>query len=218
MWVPPPPSTSEEISKRENRLLSILLGIPPAYLAEVLKKPLRVSKGFEEILWTLFEEKEGALPISLSIRGRGQTLIDARQTIAHKLGVMDSLIAPKQALLYASLGDPGLGEIMRSHIMGQKEELLEGKVSELLDLDARHSYERYLKLLGRYLPVPLLELGAWQTVRERLLSEAHLDSGIREAALQSVSLEDFKRRLSEVSVSKPVKSRLLNRLKSWVFL
>lgn len=152
----------------------------------------------------------------MPIRGsvKGQALIDVRQAIAYRLGIMGSLITPKQALLYASLGDPGLEEIIRSYILGQKEELLEGKVSELLGLNARYPYERYLRLLGRYLPVPLLELGAWQTVKERLLSEGHSDSSVREAILQAVTLEDFKRKLSETSVSRPVKSRWVNRLKS----
>jgi len=218
MRVPSLLRNQEEISERENRLLSVLLGVPPAYLAEVLKKPLRVSKDFEKTLRALFEGEEGALPIKVSTKGKGQALIDVRQTIAHRLGVMDSLITPKQALFYASLGDPGLEEIIRNYVLGQKEELLEGKVGELLGLNARYPYERYLRLLGRYLPVPLLEIGAWQTVKERLLSELPLESSVREAVLQAVSLEDFKRKLSEASVSRSVKSRWVNRLKGLLTL
>ncbi len=210
----PPHHIPKEGPERESRLLSVLLGVPPAYLAEVLKQPLRISKDFEEVLRTLFEAEEGTLPIRAS--AKGQSLIDVRQAIAYRLGVMDSLITPKQALLYASLGDPGLGEVMRSYVLGQKEELLEGKVSELLGLNARYPYERYLRLLGRYLPVPLLELGAWQTAKERLLSEPSFDSNVRETLLQAVSLEDFKRKLSGTSVSGPVKSRWVSRLKSWL--
>jgi hypothetical protein len=216
MQVPSPFRNPEERPERESRLLSILLGVPPAYLAEVLGKPLRVSKDFEETLRALFEGKEEALPIKVSIKG--QTLIDVRQTIAYRLGVMGSPITPREALPYASLGDPGLEEIIRNYVLGQKEELLEGKVSELLELNARYPYERYLRLLGRYLPVPFLELGAWQVARERFLSEMPAGSSVREAALQAVSLEDFKRKLSETSVSRSVKSRWVNRLKSLVLL
>jgi len=192
----------------------VLLGVPPAYLAEALKKPLRVPRDLEEALRTLFGDKEGTLRIKISIKPTGKALVDVRQAIAYRLGVMDSLITPRAALLYASLGDPGLEEIIRNYVLGQKEELLEGKVGELLGLGAHYPYDRYLKLLGRYLPVPLLELGAWQTLRERLLSEASLEPRLREAALQAVSLEDFKRKLSEAPVSKSVRSRWVNRLKS----
>jgi len=211
----PPPSRNPELRpERERRLLSVLLGVPPAYLEEALKKPLRVPKDLEEALRTLFGEKDGTLPIKISIKRKGRALVDVRQAIAYRLGVMNSLITPRVALLYASLGDPGLEEIIRNYVLGQKEELLEGKVGELLGLSARYPYERYLRLLGRYLPVPLLELGAWQTLRERFLSETSLEPNVREAALQAVSLEDFKRKLSEASVSKSVKSRWVNRLRS----
>ncbi len=204
----------EERSKRESRLLSILLGVPPAYLAEALKKPLRVPKDFEEVLRTLFEGEQAALPIKVSVKGKGQTLVSLRQAIAYRLGVMDSLITPREALLYASLGDPGLEEIIRNYVLGQREGLLEGKVARLLGLNAQYPYERYLRLLGRYLPVPLLELGAWQAARERFLSEVPLDASVREAALQAASLEDFKRKLSKASLSRTVKSRWISRFKS----
>ncbi len=207
---------SEERSKRESRLLSILLGVPPAYLAEALKKPLMVPKDFEEVLRTLFEGEQAALPIKVSVKGKGQTLIELRQAIACRLGVMGSPIAPREALLYASLGDPGLEEVIRNYVLGQREGLLEGKVARLLGLNARYPYERYLRLLGRYLPVPLLELGAWQAAKERFLSEVPLDASVREAVLQATSLEDFKRKLSEASASRTVKSRWISRFKSSV--
>jgi hypothetical protein len=218
MWTEPPSLAPGEMPERESRLLSIVLGIPPIYLKEVLEKPLRLPKDIEGVLRSLFEEKGGALPIRASTKGKGQTLIGVRQAIAYRLGVMDSLITPRRALLYASLGDPGLREIMRGHIMGQREELLEGKVGALLGLEGRFPYDRYIKLLGRYLPVPLLEVGAWQRARKRLLAEAPLTPEVREALLQAVSLEDFKKRLSGVSVSRSVKSRLVTRLKNWVYL
>jgi hypothetical protein len=206
----------EERPERESRLLSILLGVPPAYLAEALKKPLTVSKDFEEVLRTLFGEGQAPLPIKVSTKGKGQTLIELRQAIAYRLGVMGSPITPREALLYASLGDPGLEEVIRNYVLGQREGLLEGKVARLLGLNARYPYERYLRLLGRYLPVPLLELGAWQAAKERFLSEVPLDASVREAALQAVSLEDFKRKLSEASASRTVRSRWISRFKSSV--